>query len=355
MLIRRTMKSILQRAALCLAAASVATALALPLAVSAETPAKEQFGRMPLPSVADPVVHGFYSKGCISGAVAMPVDGPNWQAMRLERNRRWGHPAMIALLQQLSRDAVRDGWPGLLVGDISQPRGGPMLSGHASHQVGLDADIWLTKMPDRRLTYSERANISAISMLKKDSLNVDPKKWTPAHAGLIARAASYREVERIFVHPGIKKAMCGTYGSNRANDAWMRKVRPYYGHHYHFHIRIRCPAGSPNCRKQNPTPPGNGCDASLDWWFTSEPWAPAKPKPGKKPKKRRAVTLADLPSACRVVLGEPAPASEALVTLDGAYDPVAARASAVPVPPVAVGAGRLRLPAIIPIPTQRPD
>ena len=329
--------------------------LAVAIPAAAETPAKEYFGRMALPSVADPVVHGFYSKGCISGAVAMPADGPNWQAMRLERNRRWGHPAMIALLQRLSREAVGDGWPGLLVGDISQPRGGPMLSGHASHQVGLDADIWLTGMPDRRLTVSERANTSAISMLKKDSLQVDPNKWTPAHAGLIARAASYRDVERIFVHPGIKKAMCEAYGSSRANDGWMRKIRPYYGHHYHFHIRMRCPADSPNCRKQNPTPPGNGCGAALDWWFTDEPWAPRKPKAGTKPKRRRAATLADLPGACRVVLGEPAPASEALVTLDGSYDPAAARASAVPVPPVSARLTASRFPAIVPVPAARPE
>ncbi|MEM9574309.1 MAG: penicillin-insensitive murein endopeptidase, partial [Pseudomonadota bacterium] len=118
--------------------------------------AKELFGKTALPSLGAAQVHGFYSKGCVTGAVAMPTDGPTWQAMRLERNRRWGHPDLIALVQKLSRDAVADGWPGLLVGDISQPRGGPMLSGHASHQVGLDADIWLTKMPNRRLSKAER-------------------------------------------------------------------------------------------------------------------------------------------------------------------------------------------------------
>ena len=84
--------------------------------------------------------------------MAIATDGPTWQAMRLSRNRRWGHPTMIKLIEKLSRDAVADGWPGLLIGDISQPRGGPMLTGHASHQIGLDADIWLTPMPDRRLT-----------------------------------------------------------------------------------------------------------------------------------------------------------------------------------------------------------
>jgi murein endopeptidase len=30
---------------------------------------------------------------------------------------------------------------GLLIGDMSQPRDGPMLYGHSSHQIGLDVDI----------------------------------------------------------------------------------------------------------------------------------------------------------------------------------------------------------------------
>ncbi|MDZ7823466.1 MAG: penicillin-insensitive murein endopeptidase [Ahrensia sp.] len=297
----------------------------------AQTPAKELFGRTPLPSVSDPVVHGFYTKGCIAGAVAMPTDGPTWQAMRLERNRRWGHPKLIALVQKLSRDAVADGWPGLLVGDISQPRGGPMLTGHASHQIGLDADIWLTKMPNRTLTSEERRDTSAITVLKENgnSLYVDPKVWTPQHAKLIARAASFADVERIFVHPGIKRAMCDAYGANPANASWLGKVRPAYGHHYHFHIRMACPSGSANCRKQEPVVAGSGCDKSLDWWFTAEPWTPKKTDPNAKPVKPRVVTLKDLPNACAAVLNAAEPANEQLVTYDNRYDATAALASAI--------------------------
>lgn len=318
----------------------------------AQTAAKELFGRTALPSVTAPQVHGFYSKGCITGAVAMPTDGPTWQAMRLERNRRWGHPKLIAMVQKLSRDAVADGWPGLLVGDISQPRGGPMLTGHASHQIGLDADIWLTKMPNKRLSRQERKNTSAISVLKKGSLNVDPKIWTPAHAKLLARAAKFDDVERLFVHPGIKKAMCDVYGNNSSNASWLRKVRPYYGHHYHFHIRMKCPADSPNCRKQAATPPGSGCDETLAWWFTKEPWTPKKPKKGTKPKKKRVVTLRDLPSSCSTVLRAPQPANEKLVTLDNSYDLTAALASAQP--STAPGGKRSAAQFNWPIPNKRP-
>ena len=133
------------------------TALALtfltPEFVHAQTPAKKLFGNRPLPAALKPAAHGFYTKGCLSGGVAIPVDGPNWQAMRLSRNRRWGHPELIGIIEQLSYKAKKDGWNGLLVGDISQPRGGPMLTGHRSHQMGLDADLWLTPMPNKRMTY----------------------------------------------------------------------------------------------------------------------------------------------------------------------------------------------------------
>lgn len=149
----------------------------------------------------------------MTGAVALPTDGPTWQAMRLSRNRRWGNPAMIALLERFSQDAVKyAGWPGILVGDIAQPRGGPMLNGHSSHQIGLDADIWFTPMPARRMTPQEREDLPFTSMLQKDKfLTVNPKVWSQSRARLLMLAASYPEVERIFVNPAIKKKMCDTW------------------------------------------------------------------------------------------------------------------------------------------------
>src|SRR3954471_259451 len=177
------------------------------LATANAVPAKELFGAVKEPAPVSARAIGFYSHGCLAGAVALPVSGPAWQVMRLSRNRNWAHPALLALIEKLAEDAqAKDGWPGLLVGDISQPRGGPMLTGHASHQVGLDADIWLTPMPDRRLTEQEREDLSATSMLAPDGVSVDPKMWTDAHVRLLKRAASYASVERIFVHPAIKKA-----------------------------------------------------------------------------------------------------------------------------------------------------
>ena len=237
----------------------------------AEQLAKNLFGAQKLPAATAARSFGFYSKGCFSGGVAIATDGPTWQAMRLSRNRRWGHPTMINLIEKLSHDAVADGWPGLLLGDISQPRGGPMLTGHASHQIGLDADIWLTPMPNRRLSAQERENASAVSVIKAKGLTVDERVWTPAHARLLKRAASYPEVERILVHPGIKKKLCDTVKGDRS---WLRKVRPFWGHDYHFHIRIGCQPGSSGCKEQSAVAGGEGCDKSLAWWFTEEPWRP---------------------------------------------------------------------------------
>ncbi|MFC5386728.1 penicillin-insensitive murein endopeptidase [Aquamicrobium segne] len=280
-----------------------------PQTVKAQELAKNLFGSHQLPAATPPQSIGFYSKGCFSGGVAIATDGPTWQAMRLSRNRRWGHPTMISLIEKFSRDAVADGWPGLLLGDISQPRGGPMLTGHASHQIGLDADIWFMPMPNRKLTIQERENISAVSLIDPKTRKVIEKRWTPAHAQLLKRAASYGEVERVLVHPGIKKKLCDTVTGDRA---WLRKIRPFWGHDYHFHIRIGCQPGSPDCKRQEKVAAGEGCDKSLAWWFTEEPWRP-NPNPDA-PKARDVMTMAALPNACRAVLAAPDPVSLASVT-----------------------------------------
>jgi len=292
---------------------------------AADPLAKTVFGAQKLPAAAPSRVFGFYSKGCFQGGVAIAVDGPHWQAMRLSRNRRWGHPRLVGVLERLSRDGAKAGWNGLMIGDISQPRGGPMLSGHASHQLGLDADIWFTPMPDRRLTKAERESVSAVSMLKGDGLYVDDRLWTPAHEAILRTAALYPEVERILVHPGIKKKLCDTV---RGDRSWLRKVRPFWGHNYHFHVRVSCPPDSPDCRGQEATPKGDGCDKSLAWWFTDEPWRKAEGP--EKPKARDTMRLSALPRACAAVLAEPSPPSEAAVTVTGKEDPAAVAAAVVP-------------------------
>ena len=294
-----------------LAALSIA-ALTIQSADAAGPPAKSLFGAKKVAAAMKPAVYGSYAKGCVAGAVKLPDNGPNWQAMRLSRNRHWAHPDIVSLIKKLSVDGKKVGWNGLLVGDLQQPRGGPMTSGHASHQAGLDADVWLTPMPDRRLTRKEREQTSAISMLARRSngkltnQRLDKKRFTSAHAGIIRTAAQYRNVERIFVHPTIKRELCR---QNPKQPSWLRKIRAQFGHHYHFHIRIGCPTGSPGCKKQRAVP-SMGCDkATMDYWFKVAYGPRPKPKPGAKPKKRkpkRQIRMADLPRQCRTVLNAPA-------------------------------------------------
>jgi len=217
----------------------------------------------------------------------------------LSRNRNWGHPVLVRLIERLAKQAkAHESWPGLLVGDLSQPRGGPMLTGHTSHQVGLDADIWLTPMPDRRLTRQEREDLAATSMLSSGGIEADAAVFTDQHARLILRAASYPEVERIFVHPGIKKAMCERKHLERAH---LGKVQPYWGHHYHMHIRIACPHANSDCTGQPVRPADDGCGTELEHWIklVSRPPAPADPTAKAKPKP--SLTLDQLPADCRVV------------------------------------------------------
>jgi penicillin-insensitive murein DD-endopeptidase len=264
------------------------------------TPAKELFGRRTTPANLQSHTIGFYSKGCLAGGIALPINGQTWQVMRLSRNRNWGHPSLIEFLERLANQAPKTGWRGLLLGDMSQPRGGPMISGHASHQVGLDADIWLTPMPNHELTRPEREEMMATMVVAADRKDVDPKVWTPAHVALIKAAAEDPQVTRIFVNAAIKKALCRDPGTDRA---WLSKVQPWWGHDWHFHVRLNCPADSPDCKPQPARPAGDGCSPKeLAHWFTD---AELHPKPAPPPTPRPGPRMADLPAACRQVLMAP--------------------------------------------------
>jgi penicillin-insensitive murein DD-endopeptidase len=285
-----------------------------------EPPANELFGAATSPAPLAARAIGSYARGCLAGGVALPISGPDWQVMRLSRNRNWGHPRLLDFLERFAADARNlDGWPGLLVGDMSQPRGGPMVTGHSSHQIGLDVDIWLTPMPDRILTPEERENMMAVSMLK-DPFTVDPDKWTPLHTKLIKRAASYPEVDRIFVHPAIKKVLCEQAGENRA---WLAKVRPWWNHYYHFHVRVTCPPGASDCEPQKPLSGDDGCGQELSNWFEmlkKAAIAGAGP-PANGTLRKSAPTMSKLPRECGTIL-----------TAGGFEPPIPANADPLPEP-----------------------
>ncbi|WP_243634635.1 penicillin-insensitive murein endopeptidase [Roseicella frigidaeris] len=248
---------------------------------------------MPGPAPGPPRIHGQTGLGCIAGAVPLPETGPGWQAVRLSRNRVWGHPALVAALRNLAGAAGAQGLPTLWIGDLGQPRGGPLPYGHASHQVGLDADIWLDLSPKPALSAAARETVAVPSLVLPDGSDVDPARWTPQHARLIRLAATLPGLDRIFVNPAIKRALC----RSEAGADWLRRVRPWRGHDSHMHLRLRCPAGQAACRDQPPVPAGDGCDASLDWWWSEEArQPPPRPAPGPPPR---------LPEACRAVLQAP--------------------------------------------------
>jgi penicillin-insensitive murein endopeptidase len=263
--------------------------------LKSDAPAKVLFGAKNAPANLQARSIGFYARGCLAGAKALPINGSTWQVMRLSRNRNWGHPKLISFLERLSGKMPQvAGWNGLLVGDLSQPRGGPMLTGHASHQVGLDADIWLTPMPSRELSREERETISATMIVAADRRDVDPSVWTPGHVALDP------DVERVFVNAAIKKALCRDAGRDRS---WLHKVRAYWGHDYHMHVRMRCPAESGNCENQPRVGPEEGCGKDLDWWFRE---SILHPRPSTKPAKPRPpMKLSALPQECRQVLLAP--------------------------------------------------
>jgi penicillin-insensitive murein DD-endopeptidase len=278
------------------AATEAAKRAALMAALPADA-AKRVFGSIAKPSLGPTQSIGSYAKGCIAGAVPLPTDGPNWQVMRPARNRAWGSPVLINAIEHLAESLPRvNGWPGLLIGDVGQPRGGPMVTGHASHQIGLDADIWLTPMPDRRLSVEERDNLPARSLITADGNDVDRTIWNSSYRKLYEAVARIPELARMFVNPAIKRELCREAGTDRD---WLAKVRPWWGHDDHFHMRLTCPAGQAQCENQPPVPAGDGCGQELDWWFTEDA---GHPKPGKPAPP---LLVSQLPAACAAVATTP--------------------------------------------------
>lgn len=239
---------------------------------------------------------GTYTSGCVSGAQALPLNGIGYQVMRVSRQRYFGHPNLLAFIEQLGRQTAAAKLGTLLIGDLGQARGGPMISGHRSHQSGLDVDIWflLSEQANQRsLSTQEREAWSAPSIVDMQADVVDDRQWSSAHAQILELAARHPDVDRIFVHPSIKQALCQT--RTPGSGDWLRKIRPWWKHDDHFHVRLKCPDHSSHCDRQEALPAGEGCDASLSWWFSAEAKLPGKAKPVPPPP---------LPALCEALLRE---------------------------------------------------
>jgi penicillin-insensitive murein endopeptidase len=236
---------------------------------------------------------GSYTAGCLSGAVSLPQNGTGYQLMRLTRGRSYGHPDLIRFIEHLAQTAHLQNWGVLLIGDLGQVRGGPTASGHRSHQTGLDVDIWYLLSQQaaiRSLDFNERETWNAPSVLASKSDAIDDSQWSQAHEKILEAAAQSPEVDRIFVNPSVKRLLCAR---KLAHD-WLRKIRPWWGHDDHFHVRLKCPLNNKSCTGQEPLPVSDGCDASLAWWFSEEAKVPTS-----KAKKPEPPVL---PALCDVVL-----------------------------------------------------
>ena len=178
--------------------------------------------------------------GCIAGAVELPADGPGYQTVRASRSWFWGYPDTVAALKTLALRAQAAGLPMLYMNDISRPHGGPIAGLHASHQVGLDADVWLDVSPKPALTPAARDAVEVASLVADDGRDVDPRRWEAGHVTLLRLAAGLPGIDRILVNPAIKQQLCRTPMADRA---WLRLIRPWYGHAAHMHLHFHCPTG----------------------------------------------------------------------------------------------------------------
>ncbi len=244
----------------------------------------------PTPGPAQSI--GFYTAGCLQGAQALPLDGPGYEAIRVSRNRYWGQPVTIDFITTLAEKMRAQGQSHLYIGDIGQPRGGPAPSGHASHQVGLDADIWFERQPGPRLTPAQRENPKLRSLVRADDGGIDDEVFSSQHVALLRTAAEMPNLDRMFINKWIKERICHTATGNRA---WLRKLVPWYGHDEHFHIRLFCPPGNPQCQAQAAYANDDGCGEALDLWFRQSP-PPTTPAPAPRPYRPK------LPPACQAVL-----------------------------------------------------
>ncbi|PIR37353.1 MAG: penicillin-insensitive murein endopeptidase [Alphaproteobacteria bacterium CG11_big_fil_rev_8_21_14_0_20_39_49] len=225
-----------------------------------------QWEKAKMPTSKEPKVYGGYTGGCIDGALRLPEFGTGYIAANAKNNRLYGHPDLIQVIEDLAKEMNGKYNTTLLIGDLSQARGGPApldTSAHRSHQTGLDVDIWYRNLSKEKIEEDDIYPHTVLSFFK-DKLN--KKYWGDSQIKMLEYAAKNDDVERILVNPVVKKAMCEKFG----NEPWIHKLRPWWGHDKHFHLRLKCPKNDSTCSKQDPVPDENSCSEPLNWWFSDE-------------------------------------------------------------------------------------
>ena len=236
-------------------------------------------------------IYGSTANGCIAGAASLSDKGEDFQQQRWGRNRHYAHPLMLQYLADLRARSAQFDQPPLVIGDLSQPAGGPYAySNHSSHNTGLDVDLpFIFVQP--RLSEAELNNPRDNYIVQGQTVR---ESFTPEIATYIKLAASDPRVDRIFVAPMIKKHMCALYEQDEYNG-FLRKLRPWFGHRAHMHVRLNCPSDSPECVLPQPIPEGTGCGYEVDSWFLPPP--PKSQQVAAKPKPKK-----ELPAQCPLIL-----------------------------------------------------
>ena len=240
---------------------------------------------------------GKYTAGCIKNPRVLPVDGFGYQVIRISKNRNYGHKHLIKFIDKFTAKVKSNYSTMLLIADMAKRNGGPMLEDHNSHQTGLDTDILYIHKGKRnihRYSISEREKISSRSVLNRSKMTIDPNKWDLVNGEILKLASSDDSVDRIFVNPLIKKKLCLRYGS----ETWLRKIRPWWGHDGHFHVRLKCPENSIKCVPSPKLPEGTGCEISLNWWFSKKAHEEKIKKITNSKKRQKPVP----PEECKEIL-----------------------------------------------------
>ncbi|MDX1949745.1 MAG: penicillin-insensitive murein endopeptidase [Rickettsiales bacterium] len=240
---------------------------------------------------------GTHNNGCMLYSAELSKNSQDYKLPRVERGHNYGHPEMVELLEDYSYRVKQMTGKELLIADISKKNGGPVFMLHSSHQTGLDADIWFT-------LYDAKQNLSSEDIKTLQPLNMADEKgksvssfWGSNQEDILKLFAQNDKVDRIFVNYNIKNYYCSKF----KNEDWQKKIRPWWGHNEHFHIRLKCPKNSEECISKGQEIKNDGCGSELAWWFSDEAKQP-KSKKEAEAKLTEEQILERLPNRCKEIL-----------------------------------------------------
>ncbi len=208
---------------------------------------------------------GFFTNGSIQDSVTISNEGPGFVKIFRLRERGYGTASLIRMLELAAAGWRREFPIGdrIQIGDSGDHNGG-YISGHGSHQNGLDVDIaYLNRSHVERdpNTNGPGGYMEQFVSGGKVTANFDiARNW-----GLMKHLVAQGNVGRIFVDSVIKKTFCSQAAAldpalpaARRTEV-LRRLRPYQNHADHLHLRLKCPPNHPKCVEQSEPPSGSGC------------------------------------------------------------------------------------------------